>query len=95
MICDIVIFKQIHFLPRGLPPILPVNRGWNYLQSKKRNDFSLKMYIYYNLSQPTYIISISKIQCSFFVITPDSPEIVEILESFLASERTLTMLQNE
>ena len=37
--CDMFIFKEIHFLPRGLPRGYPLSRGRNYTQMKDQNWF--------------------------------------------------------
>ena len=37
MMCDMFIFEQIHFLPRGLPRGYPLGRGRNHIQMEDRD----------------------------------------------------------
>ena len=39
MMCDMFIFKQIHFLPRGLPRGYPLGRGRNHIKMEDRDWF--------------------------------------------------------
>ena len=39
MMCDMFIFEQIHFLPRGLPRGYPLGRGRNHIQMEGRDWF--------------------------------------------------------